>query len=142
MIMMSRAEVLRKCLIVFDALRRVSSKGNAGLEALPGEEESFKADQQICFVLREMLQEMEAGPVTNRTQEQKPYTLEGILKGNPLMTEETIEAARRMDEARKRMYGPLEQKVGELEDYDKVTRIADWQREIMERGVPEDLRLT
>ena len=30
--MMKRAEALRKCLIVFDALRRVSSKGNAGLE--------------------------------------------------------------------------------------------------------------
>ena len=59
--MMTRAEALRKCLIVFDALRRENSKGNAGLEALPGSEGSFQVDEQICFVLREWLREMESG---------------------------------------------------------------------------------
>lgn len=59
--MMKRAEALRKCLIVFDALRRVSSKGNAGLEPLEGAEESFETDSEICQVLREWLREMESG---------------------------------------------------------------------------------
>ena len=67
--MMKRAEALRKCLIVFDALRRVSSKGNAGLEPLEGAEESFETDSEICQVLREWLREMEAGLPTNRTLE-------------------------------------------------------------------------
>lgn len=152
--MMTRAEALRKCLIVFDALKRVSSKGNAGLEALDGAKESFRTDSEICQVLREWLREMEAGTVTNIPMEPKPYSLERMLKGNPLMmTEEVLAAARRVDEARDRMIekyadrglavpcGPLEQKVGELKDYDKVTRIADWQREVMENGLDEELRL-
>ena len=100
MILMSRAEVLRKCLIVFDALRRVASKGNAGLEAMPGAEESFQSDQQICFVLREMLQEMES-------------TVRPVVDPHRYV---------------------------ELGD-EKVTRIADWQREVMENGPDEEMRL-
>lgn len=66
MVLMSRAEALRKCIIVFDAMKRVSSKGNAGLEAARGAEESFRMDCEICEVLREWLREMEGGQETNK----------------------------------------------------------------------------
>ncbi len=65
---MTRAEALRKSLIVFDALRRVRSKGNAGLEPLDGAEESFNNDSEICKVLREWLQEMESGAKQSRPE--------------------------------------------------------------------------
>lgn len=58
---LTRAEVLRKCIIVMDALKRVTSKGNAGLEPMEGAEESFWTDTQICDTLREMLRELESG---------------------------------------------------------------------------------
>ena len=160
--MMTRAEVLRKCLIVFDALRRVSSKGNAGLEALPGAEESFRADAEICRVLREWLREMESGeqeirmprmskkdfdeiermirngdfliPCGRKPETDMPLetdTLEYMLQGNPLMTPETIEAARRVDEARDklidRMYG-TEQNVPPEPNVPKVVDLKEWQR--------------
>ena len=35
---MTRGDVLRKCIIVFDAIKRQSSKGNAGLEPEKGAE--------------------------------------------------------------------------------------------------------
>lgn len=41
---MNRTEVLRKCIVVFDALKRATSKGNAGLEPEKGAEESFQTD--------------------------------------------------------------------------------------------------
>lgn len=69
---MTRAEALRKSLIVFDALRRVSSKGNAGLEPLDGAEESFNNDSEICKVLREWLQEMESGAKQSRPEPDVP----------------------------------------------------------------------
>ena len=62
----SRCELLRKCIIVFDALKRVSSKGNAGLEALPGAEDSFRTDTEICDELRKWLREMEAADVQKK----------------------------------------------------------------------------
>ena len=58
---MTRGDVLRKCIVVFDAIKRAASKGIAGLEAAEGMEESFRNDCEICEVLREMLREMEAG---------------------------------------------------------------------------------
>ena len=58
---LTRGDVLRKCIVVFDAIRRAASKGNAGLEAVKGAEESFRTDTQICDTLREMLRELEAG---------------------------------------------------------------------------------
>ena len=60
---MTRSDVLRKCIVVFDAIRRASSKGNAGLEPVKGAEESFRTDCEICDTLREWLQEMEGGKV-------------------------------------------------------------------------------
>ena len=142
--MMTRAEVLRKCLIVFDALRRVSSKGNAGLEALPGAEESFRADAEICQVLREWLREMEAGAARIKMQELDPlktYTMEQIMRGNPLMTQETIAAAQRVDEARdkliERMYGPEPNAQAEP-NVPKVVDLREWQRLAAEKP-PERL---
>lgn len=61
MIRITRSEVLRKCIILFDALKRVASKGNAGLEAARGAEEEFEMDTAIAAELRQMLREMEAG---------------------------------------------------------------------------------
>ena len=132
--MMTRAEVLRKCLIVFDALRRVSSKGNAGLEALPGAEESFRADAEICKVLREWLREMEAGAAAEETMRMAQYLggkvilpqgLEGMLQGNPLMTQETIEAARALDEIREKIIS----QAGQPEpNAPKVVDLKEWQR--------------
>ena len=61
---MTRSDVLRKCIIVFDAIRRAASKGNAGLEPLKGAEVSFRTDCEICDVLREWLREMEGTPRT------------------------------------------------------------------------------
>lgn len=72
MITMNRAEALRKCIIVFDALRRVSSKGNAGLEPMEGAEESFRTDSEILLVLREWLQEMESGAKQSRPEPDVP----------------------------------------------------------------------
>ena len=72
MITMNRAEALRKCIIVFDALRRVSSKGNAGLEPMEGAEESFRTDSEILLVLREWLQEMESGARQSRPEPDVP----------------------------------------------------------------------
>lgn len=58
---MSRGDVLRACITVFDAIKRAASKGNTGLEAREGMEQSFQNDCQICEGLREMLREIEAG---------------------------------------------------------------------------------
>ena len=60
---MTRGDVLRKCIIVFDAIRRQASKGNAGLEPEKGAEEEFAQEQEICDTLRQMLREMETGGV-------------------------------------------------------------------------------
>lgn len=61
MIRITRSEVLRKCIILFDALKRVASKGNAGLEAAWGAEDEFAMDEAVAAELRQMLREMEAG---------------------------------------------------------------------------------
>ena len=56
-IKLTKSEVLRKCIIVFDAIRRATSKGGAGLVPDDGKETSFYMDQEICDRLREMLLE-------------------------------------------------------------------------------------
>ena len=58
---LSRSEVLRKCIVVFEAIRRAASKGNAGMVPESGAEESFYTDSEILRVLREMLRDLEAG---------------------------------------------------------------------------------
>ena len=58
---LSRSDVLRKCIVVFEAIRRAASKGNAGMVPERGAEESFYTDSEILRVLREMLRDLEAG---------------------------------------------------------------------------------
>ena len=62
----SRPEALRKCIVVFEAMRRVSSKGNAGLEPEKGAEEEFQTDCGVLDALRGMLLEMESGNTPGR----------------------------------------------------------------------------
>ena len=62
----TRADVMRKCIILFEALKRVASKGGAGLEPAPGADEEFWMDSECLNVLRHMLKEMEAGKKENK----------------------------------------------------------------------------
>ena len=74
------SDVLRKCITVFEAIRRMSSKGNAGLEAAPGAEDSFRMDSEICAMLREKLREVEAG---GSGQEMRDWQQEIMRNGPP-----------------------------------------------------------
>ncbi len=56
----TKSEALRKAIIIFDALKRACSKGNSGLEAERGMEESFWTDAEVAERLREILRDMEA----------------------------------------------------------------------------------
>ena len=58
---MSRAEILRKCINVFEGWRRATSKGGAGLEPDPRDDGEYPMCDQVLSGLREMLQEIEAG---------------------------------------------------------------------------------
>lgn len=58
---LSRSDVLRKCIVLFEAIRRTASKGNTGMVPERGAEESFYTDSEILRVLREMLRDLEAG---------------------------------------------------------------------------------
>ena len=82
---MTRGDVLRKCIIVFDAIRRQASKGNAGLEPEKGAEEEFAQEQEICDTLRQMLREMEAGEyrVKNTNQKMRDWQKEIMEHGAP-----------------------------------------------------------
>ena len=135
--MMKRTEALRKCLIVFDALRRVSSKGNAGLEPLEGAEESFETDSEICKVLREWLREMENGTPVIRMKTDMPQATDAweyMLQGGPLVTPETMKAAREMDEAREQL---IKQRITP-EPNVPVIDMREWQR-IAAQKPPERL---
>ena len=68
MIKISRSDALRKCIVIFEAIRRAASKGNAGLVPERGAEDSFYLDSAILESLREMLREMEA---TEKIEAQK-----------------------------------------------------------------------
>ena len=67
---LSRRTVIEKCIIVFEALRRHASKGNAGLIPEKGAEEEYYMDDEICQELRKILREMEAGE-KKRAEEQE-----------------------------------------------------------------------
>lgn len=95
MIRITRSEVLRKCIILFDALKRVASKGNAGLEAARGAEEEFEMDTAIAAELRQMLREMEAGE----------NQVKALVQESPKFSR-------------------------------GIRGMAEWQRDIMENGVP------
>lgn len=58
---MSRAEILRKCIYVFEGWRRFASKGGAGLEADPRSIEDYEMCDQVVSGLKEMLREIEGG---------------------------------------------------------------------------------
>ena len=77
---LSRSDVIRKCIVVFDALKRAMSKGNAGFEPMQGAEESFRDDDEICAQLREILREMEAGEHDRKLQKQVEDRYEKILR--------------------------------------------------------------
>ena len=55
---LSKSDALRKCIVVFEAIKRAASKGNAGIEPERGAEESFYLDCQVLERLREMLLDM------------------------------------------------------------------------------------
>lgn len=80
---LSRSDVLRKCIVVFDAIRRATSKGNAGLEPVPGSELSFRVDSEICDTLREMLREMEEGTVRDTPERLADWQRDVIENGGP-----------------------------------------------------------
>lgn len=73
---LTRRDVLGKCIVVFEAIRRAASQGNAGLIAAEGMEESFRVDNEILDTLRTMVQEIEAGE--NRAKRTEEY--QDILK--------------------------------------------------------------
>lgn len=109
MIRIIRSEVLRKCIILFDAMKRMASKGNAGLEAARGAEEEFEMDTAIAAELRQMLREMEAGE--RQADNITDYTRQQVKA----LAAENTELSK------------------------GIRKMAEWQREIMENGVPERL---
>lgn len=74
---LTRRDVLGKCIIVFEAIRRAASQGNAGLIAAEGMEESFRVDSEILDTLRKMVQEIEAG------EAMKDWQKEIVMNGPP-----------------------------------------------------------
>lgn len=58
---MTRAEVLRKCITVFEAIRRMASKGNAGLEPERGAEEEYSTVDESIRIMKDWMREMESG---------------------------------------------------------------------------------
>ena len=119
----SRSDALRKCIVMFEALRRLTGKGNAGLEAAPGAEESYEMNCQVLEQLREMLREMEAG-------EQQAEVVRAVqaLQAEKRKTVELVraEAAK---EAGEQING-LRNVLG--------LELKDWQTEIMEAGRPPE----
>ena len=55
---LSKSDALRKCIVVFEAIKRAASRGNAGIEPERGAEESFYLDCQVLERLREMMLDM------------------------------------------------------------------------------------
>ena len=119
----SRSDALRKCIVMFEALRRLTGKGNAGLEAATGAEESYEMNCQVLEQLREMLREMEAG-------EQQAEVVRAVqaLQAEKRKTVELVraEAAK---EAGEQING-LRNVLG--------LELKDWQTEIMEAGRPPE----
>ena len=120
---LSRSDVIRKCIVMFEALKRLTGKGNAGLEPANGAEESYDMNCQVLDELREMLREMEAGEqdaeivrAVKLLEDERKKTIEMIR------AEHTEEARETMTELRKALN--LEPK--------------DWQNEIMEAGRPPE----
>jgi len=135
---LSRTDVLSKSITVFEAIRRMASKGNAGLEPERGAEEEFSTVDECIRIMKEWMREIQAGgnrirvPAEdegfNVEEDVRQYgmeTLGSMLQGNPLITAESIEAARRVDEARDRI---IEQIDRPEPNAPKVTDLREWQR--------------
>ena len=74
--MMTRAEVLRKSITVFEAIRRMASKGNAGLEPERGAEEEYSTVEECVRVMKEWLREMESGTARAAAEPDVPKVVE------------------------------------------------------------------
>ena len=131
---MTRSEVLRKCITVFEAIRRMASKGNAGLEPERGAEDEYSTVDECIRIMKEWMQEMEAGPMIRMEMPQATDSWDYLMQGGPLVTTETLEALRKMDEARERMIG----KTVQPEPNVPVIDMREWQR-IAAQKPPERL---
>lgn len=134
---MTRAEVLRKCITVFEAIRRMTSRGNAGMEPERGAEEEYSTVDECIGIMKDWMQEMESGPQVYRMKTDMPQATDAweyMLQGGPLVTPETLEAARRMDEARERLIG----KTVQPEPNVPVIDMRDWQKRVAQKP-PERL---
>lgn len=103
---MTRAEVLRKCITVFEAFRRMASRGNAGLEPERGAEEEYSIVDECIRIMKDWMREMESGAPVIRMNTDMPQATDAweyLLQGGPLVTPETMKAAREMDEAREQL---------------------------------------
>lgn len=56
---LSRMEVIRKAIMVFEAIKRMASKGGASLEAERGAEDEYEMVDDCTAQLREILREMQ-----------------------------------------------------------------------------------
>ena len=135
---LSRTDVLSKSITVFEAIRRMASKGNAGLEPERGAEEEFSTVDECIRIMKEWMREIQAGGNRTRVtaedvgfnveEDVRQYGMEelgSMLQGNPLITAESIEAARSVDEARDRIID----QIGRLEpNAPKVVELKEWQR--------------
>ena len=67
---LSRQEVIRKCIVVFEAIRRMTSRGGAGLEPERGAEDEFYMIDDCTEQLREILREMNENERNRALQKQ------------------------------------------------------------------------
>ena len=67
---LSRQEVIRKAIVVFEAIRRMTSRGGAGLEAERGAEDEFYMIDDCTEQLREILREMNENERNQALQKQ------------------------------------------------------------------------
>ena len=84
---LSRQEVVRKAITVFEAIRRMASKGGAGLEPERGAEEEYNCVDDCTQQLREILREMQEHDHDRELQRQveekweKEHAEDKILRG-------------------------------------------------------------
>ena len=84
---LSRQEVVRKAITVFEAIRRMASKGGAGLEPERGAEEEYNCVDDCTQQLREILREMQEHDHDRELQRQveekweKEHAEDKIIRG-------------------------------------------------------------
>ena len=77
---LSRQEVVRKAITVFEAIRRMTSKGGAGLEPERGAEEEYNCVDDCTQQLREILREMQEHDHERELQRMVQERYEKILR--------------------------------------------------------------